>query len=212
MIYIVTDQYGKKSLQNWDKEFAESKNFHKLTSEQSEFLAKNPNARVQEVEKCEIFSKFYFVKDSIGRQNIQIWEEDMRGNSSFTIFTPEQEAFYLQNPNANIYEVRNCKLFERPTEISVETYRELKMTEMSDFSLSVCRSLVHDYQVTNALCGVYDEEKAAEIIEKYKNIGTKCRNLYYQFVENVEKCASNAEIDVCVEEYRLFYNEVTNEE
>lgn len=213
MIYIVTNQNGKKSIQEWEIDLSHSHNFVPLNEQQLEFLAQNPNARVQEVEKCEIFSKYYFVFDQNNRKTIQVWEDDKRGNPQFVVFTQEQEDFYLQNPTATIWEVQNCKTYadlqsENVQPFDLATYKNEKIAAISKLSLQTLGRFISDYQLANAQCGVYDEAKSQQVIETYKVVGTQCRQLYYDFAEQVALCENKNEIDTLVEQYTKLYNNV----
>jgi hypothetical protein len=119
--------------------------------------------------------------------------------SKYVELTEEQLKFQEENPTASTDEVFQCKMHETVSTIieeDLEQYKKREITVMSELSLSTSRQKVSDYQFLNAQAsllvedgvGIYTHEKANEVITAYNTIGKKCREKYYEFVENLNSC------------------------
>jgi hypothetical protein len=136
-------------------------------------------------------------------------------------FTPEQEAFFEQNPTASASEVKALKMNEPPVPepMDTETYRQQVLTELSDLSLRTIADLYPQYKVNNALLKIYDDEKSVEILEGVKKYSLLCRNEYFRLETLINEAEDIASIDeikvsnqyaVIVEQYNAKNNNDDN--
>ena len=150
--------------------------------------------------------KYYIYNNA----KIKIREQQV-DTSMFTQFvemTDEQISFYLQNPNASIEEIKNCKLLPIPPLPTLEEVKEGAIKELSDYSLETGEKVVPSYKVQNAqitLLGnvasaIYTIEEAQDIVSFANEIGKQCRILFYESKARIENCDSlNAVYDIVTE-------------
>lgn len=128
--------------------------------------------------------------------------------------TPEQTEFYKKNPTASVNEIKNCKLYE-PYILTVEDNKKISIENLSHYSLSITEELVPSYKIQNALIctnlnnhdeSIYSHDECLQIIEKYNRIGKYCREIFYNFKEQIENCETNEEINNIFDQAITLYN------
>lgn len=152
----------------------------------------------------------FFVKTNKNKIYIQDWPETKLGKKNFTPLTEEQIAFYESNPDASVFEVQNCKLYEpyipeEPELIEVQTQA---IDFIKQYSLNTMDRFVSAYQLANAQCSIlwaekgnkgevpiYDEETAQNYINTYLRIGGLCRAKFYEVRELIESVTNKSEIE-----------------
>jgi hypothetical protein len=123
----------------------------------------------------------------------------------FEKLNENQLEFLAENPQANYDEVMNLQL-KQITPIAVEEYKLIKIEELSQISLNMINSIISDYQIKNALTGVYDEDKSAQIIEKYRVAGTAFRDEFYRVSDLINSAETIDSVDIAFNSKNFVYN------
>lgn len=118
------------------------------------------------------------------------WEVNTALNPAYTPLTAEQTAFYLEHPNASVYEVKRCALDPEPEPPTLEEVQAEAKKNLSQISLDTLDRFVKVYQLANAQASlymlekdpsaetIYDEVRAREIMDTYTNVGKELREMY----------------------------------
>ena len=147
--------------------------------------------------------KHYFVKP-INRNDIIILSGDEGIDiNGWTQFTDEQENYYRENPNASTWEIKNLREVASETAISVDKLKEQAINNISQYSFDTLHKYVKDYQILNAQCSIrangentfYCIEKANQILDMYEYYGVQCRNIYYQFIDALNNCFTEDDVN-----------------
>lgn len=147
--------------------------------------------------------------------------EERIDTTTFTDYielTPQEVEFYLQHPNAAVYEIQQQMLYgDMP---AIDEMKSNVEQVVSDYSLYTLERLLPAYQVQNALISlkviesglgaIYDDVKSNEILNKYTQIGQQCRTLFYQFKEELYKDITISEMNELEVYYKNLYDEIKN--
>lgn len=159
---------------------------------------------------------YYFFRenDIIVSENIidtQIFPE-------YVQLTDDEREFYLTNPNATAYEVKNLILYQDMT-ASEDMKRGVEIS-ISDYSIYTLDEILPPYKVQNAIISlkiindgiesIYDRQMSEEILQKYNTVGNLCRNLFYQFKETISNNITIGQLNELEISYRLQYDEIKN--
>lgn len=135
--------------------------------------------------------------------------------TAYTALNDIQLQYLEENPNATPFAVEHCEeeinrieAVVEETEEDVNAYRETIKKAISEVSLYTAKEKVPDYKVLNAQMslavedgkGIYSHEESNKIIAEYNEIGTICRNKYYEFVEEADKLTTIIEIQALHDE------------
>lgn len=168
----------------------------------------------------------YFTKD----QNKQLIIVNLKtvpkqSAKNYIALTDEQLTFLQENPMASVLEIMQCALnntsetneYQIPTNpldaFSLDEYKTYILSNISALSLMKSREKVSDYQFLNAQSsllvedgqGIYSHEDSNKIIAEYITIGSKCRNKYYEFKDQVDACTNKDSINVLNDEVIKWY-------
>lgn len=141
--------------------------------------------------------------------------------TAYTALNDIQLQYLEENPNATPIAVEHCEeeinrieTVVEETEEDVNTYRETIKKAISEVSLYTAKEKIPDYKVLNAQMslavedgkGIYTHEESNKIIAEYIAIGSKCRNKYYEFKDQVDVCADKDSINVLNDEVIKWYD------
>ena len=134
---------------------------------------------------------------------------------AYTALNEVQLQYLEDKPEATPFAVEHCEeelnrieAIVEETEEDVNSYRETIIKAISEVALYTAKEKVPDYKVLNAQMslavedgkGIYSYEEANNVIAEYNEIGTICRNKYYEFVEEANKLTTIAEIQALHDE------------
>ena len=154
----------------------------------------------------------YFVNMRIVTTDHEI---DLNLNPSYTLFTPEQDAFYAEHPEASYWEIKNCRIIPEPIPPTLDDIKRDAINFLSEKSLSVLGKYVKEYQLANAQSSlymldkypghstIYTEEKAMEIILTYDNVGLDLRTIFKEAETNINGCQDTES----VENFKNYYTQ-----
>lgn len=134
--------------------------------------------------------------------------------------TVSQVAFYLANPNASIDEIKNCQLLPTPPLPTLEDVKKLAISRLSQLSLDTSNSIIPEYRIRNAMMtishtsidnSIYSQDEASQIISDANNIGTLCRNKFYELKKSIESATTDDEVYEIEQEGIDEYNRLTTE-
>ena len=162
-------------------------------------------------------NKYYYFfqeNDIIVAENIidtQVFPE-------YVQLTDAEREFYLAHLNATAYEVKQLMLYQdMPASEDMKRGVELSV---SDYSIYTLDTILPPYKVQNAIISlkliddgidsIYDRQMSEEILQKYNTVGNTCRNLFYQFKENISNNITIGQLNELEISYRLQYDEIKN--
>lgn len=140
-------------------------------------------------------------------------------NGMYTPLSDEQLTFVQDNPTATPIEIMQCGMNTAPqivvTDISLDEYKEIAKSGMSDLSLSTSRRFVTEYQFLNAQSsllvadgeGIYSHEQAKTYISNYNTVGKQCRDKYYAFLAKLNECSTMDDAKTLVDATTKWYEE-----
>jgi hypothetical protein len=128
--------------------------------------------------------------------------------SIFVPLSSEQVNFLTANPQAFYREVWDMRLNEAPAP-DLEKYKAVKIKRLSALSLKAADAFMPDYKLKNALSGVYNAEKSAQIVAEYKAAGEAFRNEFYRVSELINTANSIEEVDAFFNSKNFDYDNVT---
>jgi hypothetical protein len=162
-------------------------------------------------------NKYYY----FFQENDIIVSENIIDTQVFTEYvqlTDDECEFYLANPNATAYEVKQLMLYQDMA-ASEDMKRGVELS-VSDYSISTLDAILPQYKVQNAIISlkliddgidsIYDKQMSEEILQKYNTIGNTCRNLFYQFKETISNNITIGQLNELEISYRLQYDEIKN--
>lgn len=134
--------------------------------------------------------------------------------------TDSQVAFYLANPNASVDEIKNCQLLPIPPLPTLEEVKKLAISRLSQLSLDTSNSIIPEYKIRNAMMtishtsidnSIYSQDEASQIISDANNIGTLCRNKFYELKKRIESATTDDEVYEIEQEGIDEYNRLITE-
>ena len=162
---------------------------------------------------------YYFFKN---KQVIELSFQVHPADKRYELLTAEQQAFYIEHPNAKIHEIRNCKIDDPipPTPIDIEQFKKGTIDEISKKSLGTMAGICSPYQFANAQASliaieggstpIYDEEIAHYYLSLYIEYGKRCRDLFYEAKAEIELCETAEGIESIKNNYFDRYDHITD--
>lgn len=144
----------------------------------------------------------------------------------YTALVDDQLQYLEEHPDATAEEIQNCGITNdniavveteeiNPLDkMTLDEYKSYILSNISALSLMKSREKVSDYQFLNAQSsllvedgqGIYSHEDSNKIIAEYIAIGSKCRNKYYEFKDQVDACTDKDSINILNDEVIKWYD------
>lgn len=131
----------------------------------------------------------------------------------------EEQLEYLENnqqatPTDVKYHDSTPEATPEYSQEDIDAFRENVKLTLSEISLSAAKAKVPDYKVLNAQMsllvadgtGIYSHSDAEVVIANYNEIGTICRNKYYEFVDKLAALNTMEEIQALNDEAVEYFN------
>lgn len=148
--------------------------------------------------------------------NLKVVRSRMSGLSeitnNFVKLTNDEVAFYLNNPNATVEEIKKQQLNPVDNTVDLEIYKQRAIDTLSRMSLSITHNNLSDYRIINALSSlqaenkVYDDTVSNEIVGEYLSNSITLRNHFYIAKSAIETATSTVDVDAILAQSEDFYN------
>lgn len=147
------------------------------------------------------------------------WELDLMANPAYTPLTKAQAQFYESNPDASIYEVKNCKLNEQyiEPEPTLEELKAAAIKQLSELSLATLDKFVKAYQVANAQSSlfaiskgdlpIYAKAQAEKVLSDYNTHGLNLRSLYLDAELRIKEAETEYAVNLLLNTYIDKFND-----
>lgn len=161
---------------------------------------------------------YYFVDNKILEFNFEL---NLDLNPSYIKLTQEQVDFYLTNPTASIYEIRNCQL-NVPYQQSLDEIKQLALSQINEKSretlglkvdvLGFCDALASTiYAPARGVDSIYSTEEVLNTADDFLIIGKACRDRVNSDTELIENATTEEEVSQIVTAALNFFEGLTLE-
>lgn len=171
---------------------------------------------------------YYYFRVSNGvKTAIKVFDYEVNThiNKWFVELTGKQREFYLEHPTASVREVERCELNPPyvPPVIPIEKLKKQAVQELDSLSRSTISGFVDTLGFANAvatslyakskgLTPVYDDNQVLSTASDFLEKGRVCRLKYREYVEDIDECESEVEINHVMDEARDFYASIAEDE